>query len=75
MTVKELKDILSTVDDNLPVVVGYEVNDEYGGQVHINKENVTVETTGTLVTDGRDKDGKFIQHYEHYQALCIDFKA
>lgn len=75
MTVKELREFLETCDDNLPVIVSYAVNDEYAGSVPIKKEDVEVVETGNWITDGRDENGKFIQHYEHYPALCIDFEA
>lgn len=75
MTVKELKEFLDTVDENLPVIVSYAVNDEYGGAVSIKKEDVEVAEMGNWITDGRDENGQFIQHYERYPALCIGFES
>ena len=74
MTVKELKELLEKCDDNLPVIVSYAVNDEYAGYVHIKKEDVFVDDVRELVATGRDKDGKYTEHYENYRALRIDFE-
>lgn len=74
MTVKELKDILNTVDDNLPVIVSYYVNSEYGGYVHIKNEDVFVDDVRELVANGRYVDGNYTEHYENYRALRIDFE-
>ena len=75
MTVKELKEILNTVDDNLPVIVSYVVNDEYAGSVPIKKENVEVVEVGNWITDGQDKIRKFYLTLEEYPSLCINFEA